>query len=427
MTKFWESYTVQEWLHFLETRNHQEVQLGLERIHPVANTLHLLKPKSTVITVAGTNGKGSSVAALEAIYMAAGFKTGAYTSPHLLQFNERIRVQGMPISDEALCRAFCVVENARGSTQLTYFEMATLAALWYFKESVLDVIILEVGLGGRLDATNIVDADVALITTIDFDHQEYLGTTLYAIAKEKAGILRNNKPAVFADENPPASIAEEASIKNSSMYYCGKDYIFTEKSDTFIFEYQGERLELPKPAIHLKAAAGALMVTRLLNYILPVTFVQLTSAMEKVRIAGRLELKSGPISVLYDVSHNPQSVRLLKNKLETEFAGKTVYAVFSALKDKPLNCLVSPLKGCVSRWFGAQLDNSRAASGEQMIQAFKDAGIDVACIYGNPLLAFQAACKQASPNDLILVYGSFFTVAAIYGKHFSVLTEQEIS
>jgi dihydrofolate synthase/folylpolyglutamate synthase len=427
LPKFWESYTLEEWLYYLENNHQKEVQLGLDRIHLVANTLNLLKPKSCVITVAGTNGKGSSVAALEAIYMAAGFKTGTYTSPHLLKFNERIRVQGNPIKDEELKEAFCVVENARANTHLTYFEMTTLAAIWHFERCALDVMILEVGLGGRLDATNIIDADAALITTIDFDHQEYLGSTLNAIAKEKAGILRKGQPAVYADVNPPASIAEEVNQKKAVMHYFGCDYTLFEKTDTFLFEHKEDALELPKPAIHLQAAGGALMVSRLLNHKLPVKVSELASALENVHITGRLELIEGRIPVLYDVSHNPQSVRLLKDKLDTIYQGKTVHAVFSALKDKPLTCLVSSLKGCVSRWFPAQLDNPRAASEDMLMHAFKEASIDVACIYSNPLLAFQAAVQQAAEDDLIIVYGSFFTVAAIYGKHFSVLTEQEIS
>ncbi|MDF1928905.1 Mur ligase family protein [Legionella pneumophila] len=227
----WSEWDLNHWLTHLETRNTQEIQLGLTRVLTVAQKLNLQRPNCKVITVAGTNGKGSTVTALETIYHQSGFRVGTYTSPHLLVFNERIRINLTPIQDKDLCKAFSVIEEARYPTNLTYFEMATLAALWYFKQHDLDLIILEVGLGGRLDATNIVDTDLAIITTIDFDHQNFLGDTLELIGYEKAGILRKNKPFIYADLSPPKSVVEVALQLGASSYLYGKDYFYQEEAD----------------------------------------------------------------------------------------------------------------------------------------------------------------------------------------------------
>ena len=213
----YQHFSLAAWLDYLEHRHSEEIQLGLTRVKTVARQLDLLTFDATIIIVAGTNGKGSTVAALETIYRAAGYAVGSYTSPHLIHFNERIRVNLEPITDKTLCAAFTAIEEACESIHLTYFEMATLAALWYFKSFVLDVIILEVGLGGRLDATNIIDADLAIITTIDFDHQAYLGHTKEAIGYEKAGVLRPNQPFIYADKNPPESLITYAKSLNAQQ------------------------------------------------------------------------------------------------------------------------------------------------------------------------------------------------------------------
>lgn len=403
-----------QWLSDLETRNTQEIQLGLERIREVAQKLQLDVATCPVITVAGTNGKGSTVAALEQIYHDAGYKVGAYTSPHLLQFNERIRVGKKPIAEHDLCQIFHCIEQAREATVLTYFEMTTLAALWHFKQNALDVLILEVGLGGRLDATNILDADVAIITTIDFDHQDFLGNTLEAIGYEKAGILRQGKPFIYADTHPPAAIMEIAVALSSQTYYLGAEYIIEENSVDWSLHYGLRTLNhLPKPTINLKSAAAAIVASIILESRLPISMEQIQKALPHIFIPGRLQLEEGLVSVLYDVSHNPQSVCLLASKLcELNTQGK-VHAVFSALKDKDILALLMPLKEYVDCWYPAQLDSKRAISANLLLSYFKNAEISGEICYNNPILAFETALNQAQPGDLIVVYGSFFTVGHV--------------
>lgn len=410
-------HCINEWLYDLETRNTQEIQLGLTRIKEVAQILHLQLPECRVISVAGTNGKGSTVTALEAIYHSAGYKVGSYTSPHLIQFNERIRVNLTPISDDDLCQAFSIIEKARGEVLLTYFEMTTLAALWYFKKMNLDIIILEVGLGGRLDATNIVDADLSIITTIDYDHQDYLGDTLDAIGYEKAGILRSGKPFIYADNNPPTSIIKKATQLASPTYLYDRDFSIQEKDATWGIEYDEKSglfsiYDLPKPSIQLKSAAAAITACFLLKQYLPITHTHLQSAMRRIFIPGRLQLHRGTVDVLYDVSHNPQSARLLAETLQ-KMEKTRVHAVFSALKDKDILNLITPLKDCVDYWYPAQLDNKRAADADLLITILRDAAISVEFCYTNPLIGFEAALKQSRLGDLIVVYGSFFTVSHV--------------
>lgn len=410
----YERWSLSEWLSDLETRNIQEIQLGLTRIKAVAKTLQLQVLPGRVITVAGTNGKGSTVTALESIYHTAGYKVGTYTSPHLIQFNERIRINLIPISDEELCHTFCIIENARGTTVLTYFEMTTLAALWHFKANNLDIVILEVGLGGRLDATNIIDSDVAIITTIDFDHQDFLGDTLEAIGYEKAGILRQGKSFIYADVNPPSTIVKQAEQEAVIAYFFDKEFSLEEQEEDWSVQCGSRQINhLPKPSIQLKLAAAAITASILLESCLPVSDEFVQQAMRSLFIPGRLQLQAGEISILYDVSHNPQSVRLLATTLNQLDKKRKVHAVFSALKDKNIIGMIEPLKSHVDYWYPAQLDVKRAASASLLLAQFQDAEICVEICYNSPLSAFDAALNQAQSGDLIIVYGSFFTVGHI--------------
>ncbi len=414
LLRSYEHWSLTEWLSDLETRNIQEIQLGLTRIKTVAKTLQLQALPSRVITVAGTNGKGSTVTALESIYHTAGYKVGTYTSPHLIEFNERIRINLIPISDEDLCRAFCIIESARGDTVLTYFEMTTLAALWHFKANHLDIVILEVGLGGRLDATNIIDSDVSIITTIDFDHQDFLGDTLEDIGYEKAGILRPGKPFIYADVNPPSTILKQAEQKSVKAYLFNQAFSFEEREADWSLQCGSWQIDhLPKPLIQLKSAAAAIIASTLLKYCLPVSDESVKKAMHSLFIPGRLQLQAGEISILYDVSHNPQSVRLLATTLNQLDKKRKVHAVFSALKDKNIFGMIEPLKNHVDYWYPALLDVKRAASESVLLAQFQDAEICVKICYNSPLSAFDAALNQAQPGDLIVVYGSFFTVGHI--------------
>lgn len=414
MNKPWSDWDLQQWLTCMGNRNVQEIQLGLTRIQSVAQKLNVHIPGCKVITVAGTNGKGSTVTALETIYHTAGYKVGSYTSPHLIHFNERIRVNLNPINDRDLCLSFCDIEEAREHVNLTYFEMTTLAALLHFKKQKLDILILEVGLGGRLDATNIVDADLSIITTIDFDHQDYLGSTLEDIGQEKAGILRKEKIFIYADHNPPMSIIKTAEILNCSSYYYDSDFNFQEHENHWDYSLLGKSINaLSKPKIQLKSTSAAITACLLLDKHLPVGMQSIYSAMNSIFIPGRLQLEQGSISIMYDVSHNPQSVRLLADKIKQLDVRGQIHAVFSALKDKDILGLIFPLKHCVELWYPAQLDNNRAASADYLLSQFRDAEILQNICYNNPLIAFEEALNQAKAGDLIIVYGSFFTVSHV--------------
>ena len=417
-------FSLTDWLDYLENRHSEEIQMGLQRIKTVAASFDLLHFDAQIITVAGTNGKGSTVAALEAIYNAAGYSVASYTSPHLIDFNERIRINQRPISDENLCAIFTVIEQGRNSTHLTYFEMATLAALWYFKQFKLDVILLEVGLGGRLDATNIIDADLAVITTVDLDHQDYLGHTKEAIGYEKAGILRPNRPYIYADIDPPASIIQHATLLNTACYSLGVNYFFKTTEDKLqITLFSGEPLELPIPQINPKAAAAAIIASDCLQARLPVPATAWEAAMREVHILGRQQVVLDcNVSTIFDVAHNPQAVKLLADFISRYHPKGKVYAVFSGLKDKDLRGLIQPMQSYVDFWFPAVLSSKRAASKQLILDVFSAERCFASSCFDHPLAAYQVAMERAEPGDLIVVYGSFLTVSAIMA---ATRTQQE--
>ena len=370
-----------------------------------------------VITVAGTNGKGSTVAMIEAIYCEAGYRVGAYTSPHLLFFNERIRLNKQSISDDALCRAFTLIEQTRGLIHLTYFEMATLAALLTFKQSKLDVIILEVGIGGRLDATNIVDADLAVITTVDFDHEDYLGNTIEAIGFEKAGILRQNQMAIYADVTIPASIVRRAQDLNVNIMRLNQDYSYEIDNNQLNVSFaSGESIALPIPNLHLNAAVAGVVASQWLMDRVPVNPSSLEQAMETIYLAGRQQVIYDTICTVLDVSHNPQAVKLLVTRVQAVISDRPtgkVYAVFSGLKDKDLYGLIHPMHSLVDDWYSAVLDSNRAASRSDLTDAFeKSVGI-LPHFHNSIALAYQAAKQRAEPGDIIVVYGSFFVISPV--------------
>ena len=418
-------WTLLEWLNHLESRYAIEIKLGLSRIKHVAAIMDLNHPSVPVITVAGTNGKGTTVAALEAIYIAAGYRVGAYTSPHLSSFNERIRVNAELISDQALCQAFCAIEIARANTHITYFEAATLAALLYFKESQVDLIILEVGMGGRLDATNILDPSLSIITTIDFDHQEYLGNTLDQIGFEKAGILRSATPYIYADLHPPRSILEAGLILKSPAYLNGQAYQVELDEQGYLVSvvYESEQFQdlnsirtIPSVPYHPYSIAAAIMATGCLQSRLPLTDSMLIKGISAMKVCGRQQLmKVNNKTVLFDVSHNAQSVRCLSELIGKKISSfENVHAVFSALADKNIDSLIAPMAPLVTAWNPAILPGKRASTAEQLSAFLTKYDIIFSDVFESPALAFEAACNRAGESDLIIVYGSFLTVGAVY-------------
>ncbi len=422
--------SLSDWLNRLETLHPVTIDLGLTRVQRVAELMGLLQLDCPVITVGGTNGKGSTIAFLESIYRHAGYRVGTYTSPHLLRYNERIRIVGVDCTDEAIIQAFEQIEIARGDISLTYFEYGTLAALYLLKQAQLDLILLEVGLGGRLDAVNIINPDIAIITSIDLDHTDWLGNTREAIGFEKAGIFRANVPAICGDFNTPETIFDHAAKLGAPLYCQGKNFTFHQGSDSWSWESQSFRGEgLPLPFLAIQNASTALMAVTCLQSQLPVNIQSIKDGIAEARVLGRFQCIQAQPEVILDVAHNPAAANLLARRLQSQpISGKT-YAVFSALQDKDSAGIVAHFKEIVAGWYVAPLDTPRGATLQQLNDALEHdvprlvRGI-LEAPYISPqasiLAAYRQAILQCSPNDRIIVFGSFFTVAAVLnlaGQH----------
>jgi len=408
--------TLSDWLRWQEQLHPTSIDLGLERVREVWQRLHAQDFDCPVITVAGTNGKGSSVAMLEAVYREAAYTVGSYTSPHLWRYNERIRIDGNPVTDTQICNAFERIDAVRGDTSLTYFEFGTLAALDIFKHHDLDVIILEVGLGGRLDAVNIIDADVALITAIDLDHMQFLGADRSAIAREKAGILRRQSPGVVADPEPPSALIDYAASLGSRLYCLGREFNVQQEAGSWTWSgADRRRVGLPMPALRgeqqLRNAAGVLMVLELLQPRLPVTQVQLRHGLLSAQLPGRFQVVPGRVTTIYDVAHNPAAVTQLADNL-TQAGYGNLHVVFSALADKDIPGLLAPMCKLASHWYLAPLDAARAASLEMLREALSASCPNASHTTFSALTQAYAAAHSAAGNaGVVLVYGSFYAVA----------------
>ncbi len=409
--------SLQGWLEWQESLHPLAIDLGLERAAQVFRALHPDGVKPPTITVAGTNGKGSCIAYLEAIYRAQGYKTGAYTSPHILKYNERIKIDGTPVADEVICEAFARIEAVRGGTTLSYFEFGTLAALDIFRRAGLDVQLLEVGLGGRLDAVNIVDPDVAVITSIGIDHVDWLGKTRESIGREKAGIFRAATPAIVGDPEPPASLLQTARDKNALLFCIGKDYGYQKQASGWEWFAKDLRMaQLPEPGLkgehQFRNASAAILAVHKLNETLPVSDSSIRQGLANVRLDGRFQLIDGEIPVLLDVGHNPQAVKTLVDYLNETFPGRRIHAVFSMMKDKDIAGVLDIMNPLVYDWFFAPLVNPRAATESIMREIFGQSPVDKVYFgFKGFADAFDAAKNQSQPGDLLLVFGSFFLVS----------------
>jgi dihydrofolate synthase/folylpolyglutamate synthase len=412
-------------LQWQETLHPAEIELGLGRVRTVAQALGLglgpdhNRPAGTVITVAGTNGKGSSIAMLESIYRAAGYRTAAYTSPHLQRYNERLRVDGREVGDAELVAAFERVDRARGDTALTYFEFGTLAILDHIQRQAPDLVLLEVGLGGRLDAVNIIDPDLALVTNIGLDHQDWLGDTVEAIGAEKAGIFRANIPAVFAGRVPPDSIVDRARQLGTRFYSPGNGYDYRPSEDGWEFLPAGaDPIDLPLPALpgrhQIINAAGVLQVLQLLQARLPVPQDAVRDGLRGVGLAGRMQLVPGPVPVMLDVAHNPDAATALAAGLvDTPVAGRT-HAVLAVLADKDIAGITAPLLPIIDHWYCAGLPEApRGLPVADLAAHLAMVAVDRVSSHPDPVAALKAAMAGAGPGDRVLVFGSFFTVAAV--------------
>jgi dihydrofolate synthase/folylpolyglutamate synthase len=406
-----------DWLATIERLHARPIDLGLERVRVVADRLGIRFP-CPVIVVGGTNGKGSTCAMLEAILRAAGYRTGLYTSPHLLRFNERARLDGVEVGDEALMSEFAAVDAARGDTTLTYFEFTTLAILRLFAGAALDAVILEVGLGGRLDAVNIIDADVAVITSVDLDHMDFLGPTREHIGWEKAHIYRPGRPAICADPQPPARLIEVAEGMGADLWRFGRDFNYS--GDRQQWAYGGRQVRrgaLPYPALRganqLLNASGALAALEALGPRLPVSQAAVREGLLRVQIPGRFQILPGQPAIVLDVAHNPHAAAVLAQNLDAMGYFPETQAVFGMLADKDIAGVVSKLAGRIDRWHLADLPGPRGSRAQELASRLLAAGVAPAAIVEHASVesALEAAQGAVQPADRILVFGSFLTVA----------------
>lgn len=423
--------TLADWLSYIERIHPRSIDMGLERIRIVAGDLALSRPAKRVVTVGGTNGKGSTVAFIEAIARAAGWKVGAYTSPHLLAYNERVRIDGADVADTDLVAAFEAIEAARGDTPLTYFEYGTLAALWLFERAQLDLAILEVGLGGRLDATNLVDADVAVITTVDLDHQDYLGADREAIGAEKVGIARAWKPLVLGDDDPPSSVLGHAYRIGAPTWRIANDFFFQAlppgvdadgraSPAQWRWREVGRRMDLPMPRlaapVQLRNAAVAIAALRALPRPPgPLPRAAIAEGIAAAHVGGRLErFERDGVDVVVDVAHNPQAARALAAWLLASPPSGKVHAVFAALSDKDVAGVVEALAPQVAQWHFAGLADAGPRGGTVDELAAQLQGTLAADGSRNATVAeaLEHALGQVRPGDRVLVFGSFHTAAA---------------
>jgi dihydrofolate synthase / folylpolyglutamate synthase len=409
--------TLDSWLEYIAGQHGQVIDMGLARVADVWARMDIPSAAlERVITVAGTNGKGTTVATFEALLRIQGFNVGVYTSPHLLRYNERVRLNGCDLDDHALCAGFAAVEQARAGTPLTYFEYGTLAALYCFSLAQPDFCVLEIGLGGRLDAVNLIDPELSVITTVDIDHVEWLGSDREQIGAEKAGILRPGGLFVCADLLPPQSVVDIAAKLACRSFWRDTDFA-VQGGDENHWNWQGRdrqgqalRLEnLPIGSVPVANVAAALQGLSLLNALPPVN--QIISVLSKVQVPGRFQrLRHNP-EVIMDVGHNPQAARYLRDRIVE--AGGRWSAVFSALTDKDIEQIVALLADAISVWYCAPLTVDRAATQARLEQAFALAGVEHICWSDNVTAAYDTACNQARADERILVFGSFYTVAEV--------------
>lgn len=416
------------WLRYIESLHPKSIAMGLERVKQVIERLKL-NPKFTIVTVAGTNGKGSTCAMLEQIYRQAGYRVGCYTSPHLLRYNERVRVNGAEVADADLCRAFSAIEQARIDSdhvaiQLTYFEVATLAAIWHFMQANIDVAILEIGLGGRLDAVNAFEPDSAIVTSVDLDHMEFLGDTREKIGFEKAGVFRTGVPAICGDNDPPQSLLQYARQIHADLNCIHQNFGYQREGKGWQYLANRQvRYNLPLPALkgayQLNNASCAIAAVESLQTKLPVTQDAIVRALQQVTLAGRFQTVAthadGSAKVILDVAHNPHAARALLDNLKTsrQHKGKTI-AVFAMLADKDIKAVIDAVKSEIDSWYVAGIEHIRGCPANELAALLATILPNAQPkIFDTVAQAYAQACIDMTENDKIIVFGSFFTVSNV--------------
>ena len=399
-----------EWLAFIERQHPSAIALGLDRVASVFQSMSL-KIEAPVLTVGGTNGKGSTCAMLESILRCAGYRTGLYTSPHLVRYSERVRVAGAEADDELLAEGFAAVEAARGDTALTYFEYGTLAALWVFQHEKAEVMVLEVGLGGRLDAVNVVDADCAVLTSVGIDHVDFLGPDRESIGREKAGIFRPGRPAVIAEPDPPESVRRAVGEK----LLIGKDFGFTPAQGQWSYWGPGGmRPGLAHPALRganqLRNASAALCALDCLRERLPLAMQEIRRGLAEVELPARFQTLPGRPQIVLDVAHNVQAARVLADNLGASGFAPETFGVCGMLRDKDIAGVLREMAPRITRWHVASLGGARGATADELAQFLAAKEVEK---HASPGAAMARALEQAGENDKIVVFGSFLTVGEV--------------
>ncbi len=411
--------TLEQWLAWQTALHPRKIELGLTRVDMVARRLNLLPLPFPVISVAGTNGKGSSVVLLDSILSAAGYQIGRFTSPHLLRYNERISIAGIEATDTELCQAFHHIETVRRTVSLTFFEWSTLAALLIFKQYQVDLAVLEVGLGGRLDAVNIVEPNVALVTSIDIDHTDWLGDDRESIGFEKAGIFRSHYPAVCSDLNPPQSLIQHAQQLETPLYCLGHDFTY-HKSSFKQWSWQSQAIlrqinHLPLPYLNgdfqLQNAAGVLMVLTLLSQAFSISETAIRQGLVKVNLPGRFQVFTGRITRVLDVTHNPSSAQVLAYSLSQQVCHGETHAIVGLLKDKNIEAILNIMQHVITHWHIADLNTERSASTQVIKQHLMRIGVHSIHTYTSITKAYQYLLTHVPDDDRIIAFGSFYTVA----------------
>ncbi|CAM2743817.1 bifunctional tetrahydrofolate synthase/dihydrofolate synthase [Vibrio mytili] len=400
--------SLEVWLDYLANIHSSAIDLGLDRVQAVAKKAKLTKPAPCVITVAGTNGKGSTCALMEAILLDAGYSVGVYSSPHLIRYNERVRINGVDVEDEKHCAAFDYVEKQRGEISLSLFEFGTLAALRIFQAENVDVVLLEVGLGGRLDATNVVDHDVSVITSLAVDHVDWLGDDINVIGFEKAGIYRAGKPAICGQPTPPATVAAHADDIGAEFFQVGIQFDYQRTGNGWQWTSGAFALDdLPLPSLPLPNAATALMALGASE--LQITDINIVNGLNNAQLAGRMQVLKSEQTIVLDVAHNPHSAEYLTEKVKQQYAGRNIHVVVAMLHDKDIKATIKALTPIATHWYPASLQGPRAATAAELCHYLPVGQTQ----FETPVDAFESALSDASQDDVVLVVGSFHTVGEV--------------
>ena len=422
--------TLAEWLSWQEKLHLSEIDLGLERIRAVANNLDLLSPSFPIITVAGTNGKGSAVALLESVLYAQGYKIGSYTSPHLIDYNERIKLDTSNLSDDLIINAFEQIDEARGSVSLTYFEFSTLAAVLVFIQQKVDVAILEVGLGGRLDASNLWDTSLAIITSIGIDHVDWLGDDREIIAVEKSGIMRKDVPVICGDLDPPQNIAKEAKRIGAHLHQINNAFSYKKNDDaTWLWKDQNKTYTLPFPALagefQLNNAATVVAGLKAINALLPVKQENIEKGLSQVSLIGRLQIIRQKPEWLIDVAHNPHAAKQLAKHLQSNPVKGKTFALFSMLKDKDIVQVISIMNSHIDEWHIVELSGPRSTKMDELkrtISRQSESNKNI-IVHENFLNAVESVKTNSNLKDRVVAFGSFLVVSEVinaYGQVYGI-------